>query len=50
LGWEGSWYEDEDRKRTHRDLVLAGMERSGHGFRGSISGREGFPGDKLPGN
>jgi DNA invertase Pin-like site-specific DNA recombinase len=28
LGWEGSWYEDEDRKRTHRDLVLAGMERA----------------------
>jgi len=28
LGWDGSWYEDEDRKRTHRDLVLAGMERA----------------------
>jgi lambda repressor-like predicted transcriptional regulator len=28
LGWEGSWYEDEDRKRAHRDLVLAGMERA----------------------
>jgi len=28
LGWEGSWYENEDRKRTHRDLVLAGMERA----------------------
>jgi transposase len=28
LGWEGSWYEDEDRKRTHRDMVLAGMERA----------------------
>lgn len=28
LGWEGSWYEDEGRKRTHRDLVLAGMERA----------------------
>ncbi len=28
LGWDGSWYEDEDRKRTHRDLVLAGMKRA----------------------
>jgi hypothetical protein len=28
LGWEGSWYENEDRKRSHRDLVLAGMERA----------------------
>jgi len=28
LGWDGSWYEDEDRKRTHRDLVLAGMEQA----------------------
>ena len=28
LGWEASWYENEDRKRTHRDLVLAGMERA----------------------
>jgi hypothetical protein len=28
LGWDGSWYEDEDRKRTHRDLVLAGMEKA----------------------
>jgi len=28
LGWDGSWYEDEDRKRTHRNLVLAGMERA----------------------
>ena len=28
LGWEGSWYENEDRKRAHRDLVLAGMERA----------------------
>lgn len=27
-GWEGSWYENEDRKRAHRDLVLAGMERA----------------------
>ena len=28
LGWEESWYENEDMKRTHRDLVLAGMERA----------------------
>jgi transposase len=28
LGWEGSWYENEDRKRTHRELVQAGMERA----------------------
>ena len=28
LGWEGSWYENEDRKCAHRDLVLAGMERA----------------------
>jgi len=28
LGWEGSWYENEDRKRAHRDLVLAGMEKA----------------------
>jgi len=28
LGWDGPWYEDEDRKHTHRDLVLAGMERA----------------------
>ena len=28
LGWDGSWYEDEDKKRTHRDLVLAGMEQA----------------------
>jgi hypothetical protein len=27
-GWEGSWYENKDRKRTHRELVLAGMERA----------------------
>lgn len=28
LGWEGSWYDNEDRKRAHRDLLLAGMERA----------------------
>jgi hypothetical protein len=28
LGWDGPWYEDEDRKHTHRDLVLAGMEQA----------------------
>ncbi len=28
LGWEGSWYDNEDRKHSHRDLVLAGMERA----------------------
>ena len=28
LGWEGEWYHDETRRRTHRELVLAGMERA----------------------
>lgn len=46
LGWEGSWYEDEDRKRTHRDLVLAGMERARlagkHIGRPRVIDREGF--------
>ncbi|MDD5094928.1 MAG: hypothetical protein PHV74_11205 [Dehalococcoidia bacterium] len=28
LGWEPSWYNNEDGKRTHRELVLAGMERA----------------------
>jgi len=28
LGWDGSWYEDKYKKRTHRDLVLAGMEQA----------------------
>ena len=37
LGWEGSWYENEDRKRAHRDLVLAGMERAR--LRGTRIGR-----------
>jgi hypothetical protein len=46
LDWEGSWYENEDRKRTHRDLVLAGMERARlegkHIGRPRVTGREGF--------
>jgi len=46
LGWDGSWYEDEDRKRTHRELVLAGMERAvlqGKRIgRPSVTEREGF--------
>ncbi|MCH7625374.1 MAG: ISNCY family transposase [Chloroflexi bacterium] len=28
LAGETIWYEDPDRKQTHRDLVLAGMERA----------------------
>ena len=28
LAGETVWYEDPDRKQTHRDLVLAGMERA----------------------
>jgi transposase len=28
LGWEGEWYEDETKKRMHRDLVRAGMARA----------------------
>jgi hypothetical protein len=28
LGWEGEWYQDETKKRTHRELVMAGMERA----------------------
>ena len=27
-GWDGEWYEDEAKKRTHRELVLAGMARA----------------------
>ena len=28
LGWDGDWYQDDAKKRTHRELVLAGMERA----------------------
>ncbi|MGW8180844.1 MAG: hypothetical protein ACWGQW_19100, partial [bacterium] len=46
LGWEGSWYENEDRKRSHRDLVLAGMERARlagkHIGRPRVTNQEGF--------
>jgi len=46
LGWEGSWYENEDRKRSHRDLVLAGMERARlagkHIGRPRVTSQEGF--------
>jgi hypothetical protein len=47
LGWEGGWYHDETRRRTHRELVLAGMERAR--LRGKRIGRpkvierQGFP-------
>jgi hypothetical protein len=47
LGWEGEWYHDETRRRTHRELVLAGMERAR--LRGKRIGRpkvierQGFP-------
>lgn len=37
LGWEGEWYQDEAKKRTHRELVLAGMERAR--LRGNRIGR-----------
>jgi hypothetical protein len=46
LGWEGSWYDNEDRKRAHRDLLLAGMERARlegkHIGRPKAIDREGF--------
>jgi transposase len=47
LGWEGEWYQDETKKRTHRELVRVGMERAR--LRGKRIGRpkvierEGFP-------
>jgi hypothetical protein len=47
LGWEGEWYQDEAKRRTHRELVRAGMERAR--LRGKRIGRpkvierEGFP-------
>jgi transposase len=47
LGWEGEWYQDESKRRTHRELVKAGMERARQ--RGTPIGRprvmdrEGFP-------
>jgi hypothetical protein len=47
LGWEGEWYQDEAKKRAHRELVRAGMERAR--LRGTRIGRpkvidrEGFP-------
>jgi len=47
LGWEGEWYQDEAKKRTHRELVLAGMERArlqGKRIgRPKVTEREGFP-------
>ena len=47
LGWEGEWYEDHAKKRTHRELVLAGMERARQQGkrigRPSVTEREGFP-------
>jgi len=46
LGWEGEWYQDEAKKRTHRELVLAGMERARlrgkHIGRPKVTEREGF--------
>jgi transposase len=46
LGWEGEWYQDEAKKRTHRELVLAGMERArlrGNRIgRPKVTEREGF--------
>lgn len=47
LGWEGEWYQDEAKRRTHRELVRAGMERAR--LRGKrigrprVTHREGFP-------
>ena len=47
LGWEGEWYEDHAKKRTHRELVLAGMERARQQGkrigRPSVTEREGVP-------
>ena len=47
LGWEGEWYQDEAKKRTHRELVRAGMERARlqgkHIGRPKVTEREGFP-------
>lgn len=46
LGWEGEWYQDETKKRTHRELVRAGMERARlhgkHIGRPKVTAREGF--------
>ena len=46
LGWEGEWYQDETKKRTHRELVRAGMERARlqgkHIGRPKVADREGF--------
>ena len=46
LGWEGEWYQDEAKKRTHRELVQAGMERARlqgkHIGRPKVTDREGF--------
>ena len=46
LGWEGEWYQDESKKRTHRELVQAGMERARlqgkHIGRPKVTDREGF--------
>jgi len=46
LGWEGEWYQDETKKRTHRELVRAGMERAriqGRRIgRPKVTAREGF--------
>ena len=45
-GWDGDWYQDDAKKRTHRELVLAGMERAlllGKRIgRPSVTEREGF--------
>jgi len=47
LGWEGEWYQDETKKRTHRELVRAGMERARlhgkHIGRPKVTDRDGFP-------
>ena len=47
LDWEGEWYQDEAKKRTHRELVWAGMERARlqgkHIGRPKVTEREGFP-------
>lgn len=44
--WEGEWYRDEETKRTHRELIVAGMERARlqgtHIGRPRVTEREGF--------
>lgn len=46
LGWDGSWYEDDEKKSIHGKLVQAGMERARQQGkrigRPAVTEREGF--------